>query len=90
MTHSFVPGDRPLPPKKTGRHRFVAIATYSLTVDEVEAIHDPERQRTVHLDHENFAFMTAGCIDCEMPWSAELKRFCEAPEWKDPQHDNAS
>lgn len=60
-------GGRDLPPKQPGRHRWTANATYSLSLDQAAAVHDPDTYK--FLDHENLCFVTIGCWDCVEPGS---------------------
>jgi len=72
---------RQLPPKKPGRHRFVAIATYAISEENVQSMYVDDGNQ-VHLDHENLWDLSVGCIDCEQPMSKNLKKFCDAPEYE--------
>lgn len=75
-----------LPEKKTGRHRFIVIASYVVSHDTVNSLYDDSEQ--VILDQENLWDLSVGCIDCEQPYSKELKNYCDAPEYKDPGYGN--
>ena len=69
-----------LPPKKSGRHRFVAIATFAISE---EAARGAElRTDPAILDHENLWSVNVGCIDCEEPWELTMKNFCDAAEYR--------
>ena len=61
--------------KRPGRHRFVAIATFSLSHES--ALEASKPGNSVMLDQENLLFVDIGCIDCEEPYSPELRNFCE-------------
>jgi len=84
--HSFLTDGmtyRPLPEKKRGRHRFVAIASYVIS-DEVARKAETHEAPAI-LDQENLWDVSIGCIDCEQPWTSDMKRFCDAPGYVDPR-----
>lgn len=54
-----------LPPKTDGVHRWVAIATYTLTAGQAAACHN---SASVNLGPHNLVITHVGCIDCEQPW----------------------
>lgn len=68
-----------LPEKKRGRHRFIAVASY--TISDEAARHETP----AILDQENLWDVSVGCIDCEQPWTPDMKRFCDAPGYVDPK-----
>lgn len=57
-----------LPPKVEGVHRWIAAASYVVTVDAVRAADDPDTMK--FLDHENLLGLSLGCWDCEQPLGA--------------------
>jgi hypothetical protein len=61
-------------PRKQGdRHRWVAIATFSVT--------NPGAQGPKLLDQNNLCYLAIGCYDCEEPWTPDIEhRPCPAPE----------
>lgn len=74
-----VPGAQ-LPPKEPGRHRWVALASYTLTDDEAAGAVDGVAVRldTAHL----FSPVGIGCLDCERRYTDARAEPCEAEdEW---------
>lgn len=63
--------------KKPGRHRFVAVATYAVSHESVTQ----EDGGSMILDQENLLFVDIGCIDCEKPYSPDLRNYCEGEEY---------
>lgn len=55
-----------LPTKEPGRHRWVLIASYTVTEESVFA--EARGDGATFLDHENRYAMSLGCIDCEQPY----------------------
>lgn len=76
-----VPGTM-LPPKEPGRHRWVAVASYTLTDDEAAGA----AGTTVVLDTSRlFAPVQVGCLDCERRFQDARTEPCEADdEWTEP------
>ena len=52
-----------LPPKVPGRHRWIAIASYTMTVESVRVARDADIPK--YLDQENLFMLAVGCYDCE-------------------------
>lgn len=76
----------PLPEKKPGRHRFIAVASF---VTSEETIHASYEGSGVGLfDHENLWDFAFGCIDCEEVWTKDLRRFCAAPAYVPPEEQS--
>jgi hypothetical protein len=82
-TQAAVPGSR-LPPKEPGRHRWIVVASYTLTDEEVGAT-------TVVLDQAHlFSPPEVGCVDCERRYADCRTDPCEADdEWTEPMAASA-
>lgn len=55
-----------LPPKGKGEHRYVAMATYTLTPGQARMAGVPDAR--VNLDASNRIGVDIGCLDCEKPY----------------------
>lgn len=55
-----------LPEKEPGRHRWVLLASYTVTEEAVFA--EARGDGVTYLDHENRFATSLGCIDCEQPY----------------------
>lgn len=66
-----------LPDKKVGRHRFIAIASFTITEEGAQAARQGDSPAI--LDHENLWDISIGCVDCEQPYAPDLKRYCPGP-----------
>lgn len=62
-----------LPPKTAGEHRWIALATFTLTSGQASAA---AGGATVKLGPHNLVTQDIGCVDCEAPWPAP--RHCSA------------
>lgn len=74
-----------LPPKKKGRHRFIAIASFVTSDEAIRKGYSGEEQAI--FDSENLWDFNFGCIDCEQPWHVDMRKFCDAPEYIDPNEE---
>jgi hypothetical protein len=54
-----------LPPKETGKHRWIASGAWVLSDAMVAGAQDPDMYKL--LDNENLMHLTIGCWDCERP-----------------------
>lgn len=54
-----------LGPKIPGEHRWIAAASWRVSVELVEAATDADRLK--YLDSENLLHLSLGCWDCEKP-----------------------
>lgn len=61
--HTYAARDAELPAKVPGKHRWVAMATWSLTEPQVTDAADADKVKL--LDHENMVMLSIGCWDCE-------------------------
>lgn len=77
----LVTGYREMPSKVAGQHRWIAIVTHYVTDDAAAAMYDPERSRTVYLDHESIVDTGVACVDCEEPWTSVGDKPCRAVEY---------
>lgn len=68
-----------LPPKQGTQHRWVAIATFTVTDDNMAASFAGDDGI---LDHENLVNVTFGCIDCEEQYLSPRNAACSAPAWQ--------
>jgi hypothetical protein len=67
-----------LPPKVPGGHRWIAIASYVVNLEQVRAAMDPDIPK--YLDRENLFMISIGCYDCELPLGAiKVDSVCPAP-----------
>lgn len=64
--------------KKPGVHRWVAIASYSITQEEAMNGHEGV---PVELTHGKLLSVDAGCIDCEQPFG-DHDPICSAKAYK--------
>jgi hypothetical protein len=70
---------RDLPKKEPGKHRWVAIVTFSVSEENARTAFDASVPK--HLDSENMLHMGIGCYDCEEPLgSIEAGSRCPARE----------
>jgi hypothetical protein len=61
-----------MPVKRPGAHRWMAIATFSLT--------NPGAAGPKLMDQNNLVYIAIGCYDCEEPWTEERQeQTCPAP-----------
>lgn len=58
-------GHAELPSKVPGEHRWVASASWVLSLDQVEHATDVDRIKL--MDQENLMYLGIGCWDCEQP-----------------------
>jgi len=63
------------PAKVTGQHRWIVLATYTITNGQALAA---ESGSAVHLDHENRIGMHTGCLDCEGEYHEVRGKPCPA------------
>jgi hypothetical protein len=70
---------RRLPDKPPGEHRWIAIASFTVTrPSQVEGLQI--------LDRENLWHVGIGCVDCETPWTPEAERRpCPGPTYVEPE-----
>ncbi len=70
--------NRALPDKVPGEHRWIATGMWSVTVDDVKHVEDPDRAK--FLDTENLVYLGLGCYDCEKVLGTEIEpgSRCEA------------
>lgn len=68
--------DALLPPKVTGEHRWIAIATHTITGGQAAAAYAGAR---VVLGAETLVSLGLGCLDCEAPYDIARGRPCAAP-----------
>lgn len=81
MSHQYTAEKKvELPEKQHRRHRWIAMATYTVTEGEVLRVHVPGEQ--VILDETNLWDFQVGCIDCEQPYPIVKDRSCFAPEYQ--------
>lgn len=64
-----------LPDKEPARHRWIVIATYSITPSQASAAGNGAR---VNLDHENRVGLHVGCLDCEGSYHLVRTEPCPA------------
>ncbi len=58
-------GRAELPEKVAGEHRWTAVASWVLSLDQVEHAMDADRLKI--MDQENLMYLAIGCFDCEQP-----------------------
>ena len=75
---------KPLPEKKKGRHRFIAMASFILSDEAAYGAYGGSDMDAPILDGENLWDLSVGCIDCEQPMSPDLKKYCDAPAYMPP------
>ena len=70
LDHQYeVKQDTPLvsmPDKARGNHRWVVLATFTTTGQNLRA--NARGEGDVLLDRENLIDISVGCVDCEQPW----------------------
>lgn len=59
-----------LPPKDPGEHRWIAIATYTVTAGQAAAASAGSQ---VKLGPHNLISLGIGCVDCEVEWPAPAR-----------------
>lgn len=69
-----------LPPKVAGEHRWVAMATFTLTQGQARMAGVAGAR--VNLDEKNRLGVELGCIDCEEPYGAVKDQRCEGDEYE--------
>lgn len=79
-THSTTAvSDDHMPTKELGRHRWTAIACYSLTASQASAA---DNGAAVTLGPDMLVSFLVGCIDCEQPYETCRLDPCSAgDEW---------
>jgi hypothetical protein len=73
-----------LPPKIAGEHRWIILASYSVTPEEAGLY--AESDEIFELESERLVNAGIGCIDCEASWPDTSP--CEAGEWDAPFPDD--
>jgi hypothetical protein len=63
-----------LPPKVSGKHRWIATAAYVLNDEDVENAFDENKHKI--LDNSKLFVLGIGCYDCEQPLSVVQGRPC--------------
>lgn len=77
--HYEARGFRELPDKVTGEHRWVAVGSWSLNLDQARTAYDPDAAKS-YLDHENMLGLGIGCWDCERTLGeVPARSVCPAP-----------
>ncbi len=67
-----------VPPKREREHRWIALVTYTLSQEEIDAA---ARGEKMLLDEWNRVDANIGCLDCQEPYEAASGRPCEAEEY---------
>jgi hypothetical protein len=75
-----------LPPKRPGKHRWVASVAYVMSERAVSNARNPDITKL--LDHENLLNIAIGCFDCEQVLGA-ISAYGRCEAWVEPEADGA-
>lgn len=71
---------RKLPQKQPGKHRWVVVASYTISEEQAEAAFIPGNR--VMMDGSNLFHMGVGCYDCEGEYQYVKGQRCATPAWE--------
>jgi len=68
----------PMPSKVPGRHRWIGIASHTLTDETARRAHEGA---TVKFGVQTLIGFSIGCLDCEEPYEDVFTQRCRGPEF---------
>lgn len=75
-SHYKVTRSAQLPPKRTGKHRWVAAASWIISPNQYDQLDTTEIKL---LDRENIMYLAIGCWDCELTYGEAKDTMCTSP-----------
>ena len=68
-----------MPRKKKREHRWIGMATYTLTAEDATAVYDPSKD--VYFNTSKLVQLVVACVDCEEAYKDAYNHPCLAEEF---------